>query len=608
MATIFEITGEGAGESPWEFDSIQNEGSCVFALDNAVKHGGSNSYSVTYDGTNDEAYGVKAFAEQGELFIRTYIYIPSDFDFAGQTQYNRVLYLKDGGTDIVYWGFKSGAGTSDPDRWVLSYRFNNQESTQNFSLGEWHYVELRYYPDGSAGGATLSVDGDVVLSDLDQAASYAPDTVWVGSAFAQGPPGNGEVFYVDDIKAADAGPIGPSGPSEIEAESCSQAHVEAAIASANNGDTVRIPAGECTWASAITLAKEIAIIGAGVGSTVITNYGFSVTDGTDNWRISGIEWTTSLSITFIAMSSLYSETGHQDFRIDHCSFKGANIGIAAWGKSKGVIDNNEFDSCLYAVDVTGGNTTRWGQDTGLGGVDFVFIENNHFKATQRSITHCVTGNYTAKYVIRHNIFEESASYRLGDVIDMHGCGHSTNGRGGRAFEIYDNQFIKKRTEFSRAIRIRGGTGVIFGNVFDESSGHKWNGAAGDYFNFTEYRVAKFMGMQATSCNATEWCPLGDGGEGYPCCDQIGRGKNQALEPTYVWGNEDHLGNPITTITIHDNGEPVGDYIQKDRDYYKSAMPGYSAYAYPHPSRGEGAPGRSQRRVAAILVSLVSGRT
>src|SRR5688572_9051178 len=42
----------------------------------------------------------------------------------------------------------------------------------------------------------------------------------------------------------------------ISAASCSRTDVASAITKASNGDTVLIPAGACTWTSAITVGTE----------------------------------------------------------------------------------------------------------------------------------------------------------------------------------------------------------------------------------------------------------------------------------------------------------------------------------------------------------------
>jgi len=56
----------------------------------------------------------------------------------------------------------------------------------------------------------------------------------------------------------------------IAAKSASRADVGAAVAAATDGDIVTIPAGTVTWTSTLTVTKNIQIIGAGEGSTVIT--------------------------------------------------------------------------------------------------------------------------------------------------------------------------------------------------------------------------------------------------------------------------------------------------------------------------------------------------
>src|SRR5450432_4491626 len=48
--------------------------------------------------------------------------------------------------------------------------------------------------------------------------------------------------------------------------------VLAAVALAQSGDTVQVPAGSATWTLTLNLgSKAISLIGAGVGSTIITN-------------------------------------------------------------------------------------------------------------------------------------------------------------------------------------------------------------------------------------------------------------------------------------------------------------------------------------------------
>ena len=54
----------------------------------------------------------------------------------------------------------------------------------------------------------------------------------------------------------------------IAAASCSSLHVQTAITSAAAGDTVVVPAGNCTWTSTVRItSKALTLRGAGVGAT-----------------------------------------------------------------------------------------------------------------------------------------------------------------------------------------------------------------------------------------------------------------------------------------------------------------------------------------------------
>ena len=60
------------------------------------------------------------------------------------------------------------------------------------------------------------------------------------------------------------------GRGTIRAASASRAAVGAAVAAARDGDTVLVPAGSATWTSTLTVTKNISIIGASEGQTMIS--------------------------------------------------------------------------------------------------------------------------------------------------------------------------------------------------------------------------------------------------------------------------------------------------------------------------------------------------
>src|SRR5262245_41205359 len=67
----------------------------------------------------------------------------------------------------------------------------------------------------------------------------------------------------------------PVAAATITATSCNntsaQPHVQNAVTSAVNGDTIVLPAGTCSWSVNITTSKRLKFQGNGIGSTIITD-------------------------------------------------------------------------------------------------------------------------------------------------------------------------------------------------------------------------------------------------------------------------------------------------------------------------------------------------
>jgi hypothetical protein len=374
----------------------------------------------------------------------------------------------------------------------------------------------------------------------------------------------------------------------INAISCGQNDVQAAIASANNGDTVIVPSGNCAWSSRITLNKQLKILGAGIDLTIITAYGFSIPDGLDYFRISGFTWTTAdSSLIPIIMGTNWNASPKTGWRIDHNKFRntGAETGdnwvyaMDINGRtSNALIDHNDFYGCGIRQG-SDDNTGRWEQPANLGTNDFLFIEDNIFyQETYHHLNHVYVGNRSARVVFRYNSIEETTVKEVQDAVDMHGYCHGSAERGGRAFEIYSNTFKKAYMggDCCRPIMIRGGTGVIYDNYFDLTV-RSWKYP----IFFVDYRASQWGGTSSTcsaTCSTAQWCSLALGGEGYPCCDQVGRGQSQTLDPVYLWNNKNQ--NQLDVSITVDSGS--ASYIQLNRDYYTARKPGYTPYVYPHP--------------------------
>lgn len=165
-------------------------------------------------------------------------------------------------------------------------------------------------------------------------------------------------------------------------------------------------------------------------------------------------------------------------------------------------------------------------------------------------------------------------------------------------EVYDNVFDYSGTGSGaswRAICCRGGSGVVYNNIFHENWGQR------------------IQLVCARACYYYSWCGLiaygnsldnVDGGtdaEGWPGRDQIGRGidnidwatfptgtpSTQASQPFYQWNNT--VNESAINAQINDSYYPCTRQtymIVEGRDYYdQTQMPGYSALTYPHPLQG-----------------------
>ncbi len=368
----------------------------------------------------------------------------------------------------------------------------------------------------------------------------------------------------------------------------------------------------------------------------------------------------------ITTNGSHSSTG---WRINDSTFTGFHYAILTNGTLTGVIDNNNFRG--GGIMVYGDLGTAWAADTDFGTANFVFIENNYFTdvgAVSRP-TNAVIAYDGARIVVRYNDMfgdgPEVSGLNASMGVDAHGYGHGTNTRSTRAYEIYNNHFITSSFySETRALFLRGGTGVVYNNKFDDSA-NPYTSAAIDISEYrirtsavgtgrdspggdcdtalcypTYYKVqvndasvfaegdtitgetsgasGTLLALATTGNNYIYFASVSSGpfqsgetvndgvdtavtqaaqatvnGEGYPCCDQIGRGKDRALEPYYFWGNVDEAS---VAVKPRVDAVPNG-YIVEDRDYRNAEYP-YTAYTCPHPATG--LPGR--------CVSSTAGRT
>jgi hypothetical protein len=390
------------------------------------------------------------------------------------------------------------------------------------------------------------------------------------------------------------------------AASCHQRDVQAAIDAAGEGDTVQVPDGNCSWSSTVLIHKTIMLKGNGryavdgehhdVGTWPLTitlsgNTGIEIDgDAGEFIRVTGFQFLgTAPGGTGGHGGAIYSPASNgADWRLDNSRFQLGGNSVKSEGNF-GLIDHiyNFEDGCsptgwIVVSDLRAdwmGNGA-FTEPVGFGGPNFLFIEDSTFWK------HCTDGVASpfvtdaqagGKYVFRHNHVHHAAT-------GWHGTESGAPERGGYAFEVYENEYYWPipNNRYHTAIFHRGGTALVHNNTATnyQALWKSWVHRATREWG----RFGQCDGTQVHDGNAG----FADS-PGYPCLDQVGRGKAsgteldqiqpQEISKVHIWNN-----TLINTGAVSHNNPT---YVVEGRDYEvssdDSAKPeGYTPYPYPHP--------------------------
>ncbi len=387
----------------------------------------------------------------------------------------------------------------------------------------------------------------------------------------------------------------------VTANSCTSSDVASAIANASNGDTVVVPAGTCTW-SGVTVNKTLTIQGAGIDKTVIRQGGFVLGSGVNNVRITGFTFDGNFQNGQF-FSGGWGTAGNKDFRLDHNKFMNrpysTNNSITTYGYSYGVIDHNQFlNTCDETMSFGSDGSTSYTR-SGVGGYTngTVFIEDNTFTLTNAGISGCgadsaenvFDSNSGPRITFRHNTVTNASGLRWQKALEAHGfesefAPPAGDARGVYSVEVYENTFITNWPGSGIiGIKMRGGKGVIYNNVFMQGTSCSGTCSWGSPVFVSNYRSdsANSSSVVKTAMNRagyTQWCHTRQSDEGGLTCEGCGGVYGvcrDQISNLYVWGNTDN------TVAVDGGG-----YIQSDivagKNYFNTAMPGYTPYRYPHP--------------------------
>jgi hypothetical protein len=137
---------------------------------------------------------------------------------------------------------------------------------------------------------------------------------------------------------------------ETQANGNSATDVQAAIDSAQSGDTVIVPAGDVTWSKSVTISKSLTLIGTGVNITRASGNTSSLIAVKNlpsdvPGRISGFSFDNGLvnkngsQNTYDVAINGSSNTHRTKIRVDNCTFKWGSRPMAWIGWVAGVTDH-----------------------------------------------------------------------------------------------------------------------------------------------------------------------------------------------------------------------------------------------------------------------------
>jgi hypothetical protein len=394
-------------------------------------------------------------------------------------------------------------------------------------------------------------------------------------------------------------PVPPPSPTPtggtVTAATCSYADVSSAYNNAVSGNTIMVPAGNCTWGSALVGTKSnITFMGAGAGSTTI-----AITAGargfrmqTNGWRVSGFTFDCNYSETSNAggIVTIGSAAGaptweYKDWRIDHNNFvncgalNGDTTGrpaISVTGFSYGVIDHNTFVDCNgECIDISQDGVRGINRSNEFGQYlnGTVFVEDNTFNATRAIVyENAIDGNSAQRFTFRHNTVNISNGARYGSaIVSTHetcvlSTGLSSTGDAGSlAYEMYDNTINLNSTGNMRDLGIvRGGRALIYNNHI---IGTSMSSARYDVASWlSNYRSFRLYGSSPTYCGSAAH-PRGYSGashEADPGYISEGLDANKTTLSSAITSSQTTI--PLTSVTGFSlNGVANGFSIKVDNE-------------------------------------------
>ena len=300
------------------------------------------------------------------------------------------------------------------------------------------------------------------------------------------------------------------------AASCSLSDIQTQVNASSAGDTVTVPAGTATWSSALSVNKNISVIGAGTNSTIITCSAGALNMGTTAagvGRVSGFKFTGGTGGDGIDIAM--SPTNY--VRVDHCWFQGFKHSFYCYGI--GVIDHCTFVNPTYLGFVEcpspAGNPTsaeqNWVHNNWIsraaGHTNALFLEDCTITWTSfnNSDNYVIQSYQAASYVVRYCTVNMTATDSYQQFWDYHGNQGNISDpnvpRGSVMLGVYCNTLNHSGPSSSvQWVYARAGSGLVFSNTL--------NGTISSSYNLVQEEDADgskgYLGPPYFDMNTNQW--------------------------------------------------------------------------------------------------------
>jgi hypothetical protein len=256
----------------------------------------------------------------------------------------------------------------------------------------------------------------------------------------------------------------------INALSCSRTDVQAAVAGANNNDTVVVPAGSCSWNASVSITHGITLQGAGQGVTniILSNSIWVTVQPTGGiMRITGftITGTNAANSAAIKFDGSYTSLRMDHMTFTNLPFRAVIVGYDTWYTSLpaiyGLFDHITYiNNTCVPFGLHFGDDRSWLSPDDYGSVNSMYVEDSSFTFNVSNVQpDCDVWDteHGARAVVRHNTITNG-------VLLGHDTGSTGASRGTRKYEYYANTWLCSLSDCGNsATGLRGGTGIFFDN-------------------------------------------------------------------------------------------------------------------------------------------------